>query len=157
MNPSDLVRFWSKVKKSDNCWEWTAFKNSKGYGDFSYKGKSVRAHRFSYELFNDDIPKGLILDHLCRNPSCVNHEHLEVVTITENVLRGDIGHNHPNSRKTHCPQGHTYSEKNTVIDNNGSRRCLQCRQIRNSFSNYKQKIKNDLGKVSTENKGVGKN
>ena len=50
-------RFWSKVKKTKNCWYWIAGKTSKGYGDFWLNRKHKLAHRFSYELMIGDIPK----------------------------------------------------------------------------------------------------
>lgn len=150
-NLKDINRFLIKVKQTNNCWIWTAWKDKKGYGGFQYNGKTTRAHRFSYELFVGEIPQGLQLDHLCRNPTCVNPEHLEVVTIRENVLRGDIGNNHPNSKKTHCPKGHLYSGSNLIIDNNGSRRCKKCRLIRNTIINASYKHRRDF-----KNKGVDK-
>lgn len=82
----DIQRFWSKVKKTSNCWEWeTGLQH--GYGAFSIGRKSILAHRFSFELVNGDI-SGKFLDHLCRNRKCVNPEHLEIVTIGENCRRG---------------------------------------------------------------------
>lgn len=51
-------------------------------------GKSTLAHRFSYEFAKGEIPAGLVLDHLCRNTSCVNPDHLEATTQTENIARG---------------------------------------------------------------------
>lgn len=80
--------FWSRVDKTDGCWLWTAAKNSDGYGYFSIKGYSVRAHRWAYELNVGPIPKNRVIDHLCRNRSCVRPDHLELVTNQENVIRG---------------------------------------------------------------------
>lgn len=85
-------RFWAKVQKSENgCWSWTAGKCGMGYGWLRLPGKDggiVSAHRFSYNLHRGPILDGLELDHLCRNPSCVNPGHLEAVTHRENVRRG---------------------------------------------------------------------
>ena len=52
-------------------------------------GKPVVAHRAIYEWKRGPIPDGMKLDHLCRNPSCVNPDHLEIVTQCENVRRGN--------------------------------------------------------------------
>ena len=75
-------RFWNKVNKTEGCWLWTAAL-SHGYGRF---GKGGAAHRLAWEDRNGPIPEGLVLDHLCRVPRCVNPEHLEPVTHRENTL-----------------------------------------------------------------------
>ena len=47
----------------------------------------------------------------CRNPACVNPDHLEPVSIRENLLRG-VGPSAQHAKKTHCPAGHSYAGKN---------------------------------------------
>jgi hypothetical protein len=76
------------------------------------------------------IPPNRQLDHLCRNPQCVNPKHLDLVSHRENVLRG-IGFYAINARKTHCPQGHPYTPENTIVElypssPKSGRRCLIC-------------------------------
>lgn len=97
----------------------------------------LSSHRFSYELLKDKIPKGLQIDHLCRNRKCVNSDHLETVTQRENSRRGNVGLFQRNI--THCPQGHEYDEKNTVIvickNGNYKRRCRTCAKI--SYKKWK--------------------
>lgn len=79
-------RFWDKVDKSGACWEWQGTKSSDGYGNFTthYKGKTYKAHRFSYEQLVEKVPDGMVLDHICHNRSCVNPDHLRVVTRKQN-------------------------------------------------------------------------
>ena len=85
------------------------------------------AHRVSYVHFKGLIPEELELDHLCRNPSCVNPEHLEPVTHRENILRSPTNPLAKNAAVTHCPKGHPYEGYNLMIEN-GSRLCRECRK-----------------------------
>ena len=118
-----MDRFWSKVNKTETCWDWTAC-TSNGYGVFRINEATVLAHRLSYELSVGPIPEGLTLDHLCRNRKCVNPAHLEPVTRGENVLRG-VSLPAQNAKKTHCPRGHLLSGENMRVKG-GFRRCLSC-------------------------------
>ena len=142
-----INRFWDKVDVTDSCWLWTAHKNGYGYGTFRYNNKTGLAHRFSYELFEGNIINNLQLDHLCRVRHCVNPAHLQMVTLQENIKRGNTGHHtnqlrgkdHPSSKKTHCPQGHEYDEKNTYMDNRNTRNCRICISERGR-KQYRRKI-----------------
>lgn len=114
-------RFWSKVDKTESCWLWTATRTRAGYGYIKGDdGKNVLAHRLSYEWASGPIAVGLEVDHLCRVTSCVNPEHLEAVTPLENARRRkDV--------KTHCAQGHEYTQENSLYDGRGNRLCRTCR------------------------------
>lgn len=125
VTPKDLKRFWSKVKKTNNCWEWTGFQTKEGYGRFWFKGKSIPTHHFPYIIEDIEIPKGMHLDHLCRNTICVNKKHTEIVTPTENTLRG-IGPTAINAKKTHCIHDHELSGENLIITKKGNRQCKRC-------------------------------
>ena len=135
MDSKLLVRFFSKVKQTDNCWIWTGATSSKGYGTITVNNKTHSTHRLSYELFKRLIPTGLTIDHLCRNKLCVNPDHLEAVTNKVNILRG-IGLTAINSRKTHCPRGHQFTGKR---DNLGSRICLICNRTKSKRDRQKRK------------------
>lgn len=72
-----MERFWSKVKKSRGCWEWTAGKFESGYGAFSLGGQTERAHRVAWMLTHGELPSLFVL-HTCDNPGCVRPSHLEL-------------------------------------------------------------------------------
>jgi hypothetical protein len=111
-------RFWAKVNKQGPtpehrpelgpCWVWTASKTSAGYGQFhSDTGRNVLPHRWAYLEAHKTVPDGKVLDHLCRNRACVNPAHLEPVTQSQNVLRGNT-----RATLTKCRHGHTLTPDN---------------------------------------------
>lgn len=118
--PKVVARFWMKVGRSGDCWEWSGA-DTTGYGHFRLPGRrDVLAHRYAYEYLIGPIPGGLQLDHLCRNRRCVNPEHLEPVTQAENIRR---------AAKTHCVHGHELAGDNLYIDERrSSRECRTCRR-----------------------------
>lgn len=126
-----IERFLEKIRHLDNgCQEWTAYRGGNGYGRFYYGGKGALAHRWSYEFHVGPIPDGLVIDHRCRNRGCVNPDHLEAVTMSENVLRG-IGPETTAARRraiSRCPQGHPYTDENTYVDGQGGRACRICKR-----------------------------
>ncbi len=101
------------------CWVWTASRDSKGYGRVGYHGRNTLAHRTVFKLAVEAIPDGMHIDHLCRNTSCVNPDHLEVVTPEEHALRRPLA--------THCHRGHPYDDANTYMWNGSTRSCRYCR------------------------------
>ncbi|OGU82649.1 MAG: hypothetical protein A2W11_06160 [Ignavibacteria bacterium RBG_16_35_7] len=85
-------RFWSKVgvKTSDECWEYTGHRDSKGYGIAKFMDICKKAHRLAWEFTFGLIPKddsyhGICVLHKCDNPSCCNPNHLFLGTIQDNI------------------------------------------------------------------------
>lgn len=125
ISQSDLLRFCIKFFiGSDGCWHWTGSKDPEGYGYLRYGIKCVRASRFSYSAFKGPIPSGFTIDHLCRNSSCVNPDHLEAVTQHVNNHRAAAWL--PRKNRTHCVHGHEFDKENTKITKSGKRRCRAC-------------------------------
>jgi len=82
--------FWSRVEKTDGCWNWTGSKTTLGYAILKYRGGVTGAYRFSYALAHGPIPENGVIDHLCHNPGCVNPAHLRAASHAQNMqnLRG---------------------------------------------------------------------
>ena len=120
-------RFWAKVdKRQDNeCWPWQGAKTAAGYGLFwPERRTTVTAHRYMYELYYDEeVPVGIDVHHICYNKTCVNPHHLQVMSKLENTR--DAYKN-----KTHCAKGHEWIPENFYYKSNGTKDCLKCRRDR---------------------------
>jgi len=141
MNPSLWAqRFWSRVNKNGpipenpslgRCWLWTGVTSGKHwnleYGRVHLHGKLIGSHVASYRLHRGEIPQGKELDHLCRNPMCLNPDHLEAVTHRVNCLRG--ARSAARKPKSHCRRGHPYEP--------GSFVCEACKRVKALRHYYK--------------------
>ncbi len=94
-----LKRFWSRVRKTENCWIWDGSRKSDGYGLFFLSNKGKRflyAHRVSLIVHGVHVPEHLCVIHTCDNPICVRPDHLRIGTKQQNstdmVDKGRSGH-----------------------------------------------------------------
>lgn len=73
-------RLWSNVIITNSCWLWTGHTSSKGYGSLNLAGRTIGAHRASFELLVGPIPKGHVVHHVCEVRTCVCPNHLRAMT-----------------------------------------------------------------------------
>lgn len=113
LTPRQLRSFVRDIDKRggiDGCWIWRGATNGDSYGSVGSLGM---AHRVAYELFIAPIPAGLEIDHLCRNPRCVNPHHLEAVTHGENLRRAKVYG--PFQLLPYCKNGHPQTRENSRL------------------------------------------
>ena len=117
---SPEVRFWKNVvKQEDGCWIYGSNISYGTIGLGGQRGKTVSAHRFSYELHNGKIQTGLYVCHKCDVKQCVNPNHLYAGTYEDNIQdaidRDRLAKNSGRVIKTHPPyryrQGRVMSKR----------------------------------------------
>jgi hypothetical protein len=100
---------------------------SRGYAKAVVGGVKKRAHRIVWERVNGPIPDGLTVDHLCRVRSCLNTDHMELVTAAENARRMQAA----KVPASHCKRGHEFTPENTYTKpSDGNRACRTCLKVR---------------------------
>lgn len=94
------------IDPSSECWNWTGSTNESGYGQVfdNDAGRSVLAHRASYQAFIGAIPDldgyhGACVCHRCDNPRCINPAHLFIGTHRDNMSDMAEKGRHRNSQK----------------------------------------------------------
>lgn len=133
LTEKDERRFWAQVSLPDEngCMRWLGYTRRDGYATFHLAPRRQLVHRVAYRLAHGHLPSDGVIDHVkqkgCLYRNCCAPDHLQAVTQQENVSRGDAGAHQ--LRKTHCPQGHEYSERNTYWYPQGYRRCRTCARV----------------------------
>lgn len=99
------LEYYTEQIPFSECWFFVGNLDKDGYGRLCLNHRNLRAHRVAYELRFGVIPEGMVIDHLCRQRSCVNPSHMELVSNAENVRRGE-SFSVVNANKQYCPKGH---------------------------------------------------
>ena len=112
------------------CWLWMKHLTPSGYGVFSVASSTnTGAHRAAWEFYRGPIPEGLVIDHICRVRSCVNPDHLRVVTRRINTLENSLSITALFAKKTHCKNGHPLIDGHFSGGNHtGLRHLNQCKR-----------------------------
>lgn len=80
-----FLAFLPSSRSPSTCWIWTGAKDRDGYGVIADGGKTLGAHRVSYELHHRQLPPRALIMHSCDTPSCVNPAHLSIGTKRSNA------------------------------------------------------------------------
>jgi len=133
-NYDPIFRFNQRIIKDESgCWIWQGKLSTNGYAVFKFHKRNVQVHRWAYETYKGSIPEGMVVDHLCNNRCCVNPDHLEPITLRENIIRAS----------THCRQkGHLFTEENSLITSKGTRLCRICDiERRRKYKQYSDQLR----------------
>lgn len=143
---AELAR-WNRLTtpQANGCLIYTGPGSKDGYGRIRPRPgqREMYAHLYALTLAGRELPaKGYDAGHTCHDRAveegtcdggpdcphrrCVNPEHLEIQSRSENTL----AQRHANRGKTHCPNGHEYTDENTVRWKDGKRRCRTCLDAR---------------------------
>lgn len=136
----------------NGCWNWDGNISNGGYARSTINSHFWLVHRLTYSLYKGNISRGRHIDHLCRNRKCVNPEHLEEVSVIENMLRRDIA-NGAHRNINECFKGHPFTDENTYLKKRflktelryvEDKVCRECHRL--------QEIKRRLKKIDTPTK-----
>jgi hypothetical protein len=124
----DRVREKMAVADPDWCWPWLGARLPAGYGKIGMgkRGTWALAHRVVYELAWGPIPDGLVIDHLCGHPCCVNPLHLDAVPQRINLVRG-LTPNMILHEANVCKYGHALTPDNVYVERRGKYTCRRCK------------------------------
>lgn len=132
------IKKYSMLIPESGCIIWTGYISKNGYAKIDIGNKNLYVHRLVFEMKYGPLGK-LTIDHLCRVRCCLNVNHLEAVTLRENIRRGN-SNSVRNSKKTHCPKGHPYNGILYLKDGRQHRFCRQCKRAFNKAKIKKSAI-----------------
>ncbi len=134
-----ILRFSRSVNiptDASECWLWTGYTSIQGYGKLTIGPRVFSAHRLSWMLHNGPLIDDVCVLHRCDVRACVNPRHLFLGDRLDNALdmkAKDRHHTPP--RKTHCSNGHPYTDENSrfnkpINERRWRRSCRTCHRLR---------------------------
>lgn len=152
MSQAEYDQWWiARIKArcvidGNGCWIWQGQKTYNGYGQTSYRSKTLILHRKMFQ-----VAKGVTLGrweyacHSCDVKLCCNPDHLWKGTPLDNQVDCVMKRRNGEQKVTHCPQGHEYTPENTYIhaakSGRPARNCRACMRMRASSPEYRAKAR----------------
>lgn len=132
-NPPERVveRLWNRYEvREDGCWISGYSTASHGYAQIGWKEGGERrlwlAHRIAWYATHGDIPDGMTVDHICRTRTCINPDHLRLMTNWDNARRNNQGGSDDYPSDWSCKRNHGFEHRSKV-----TRACLKCHKLHN--------------------------
>lgn len=155
--PEQAKKIIDRIEPQENgCWWYKGAPNRKGYAETRIgwpTTKHILIHRLSWIYYKGDIPDGMVLDHICHDPAickggvtcehrrCVNPDHLQVVTPTENGQRTVRLLKY----RTHCAKGHNLENNTIQFPSRTTTICHTCKKENSKRSAAKARAKKKAG------------
>lgn len=98
LSPHDAFKART-IRDESGCLLWTGALSAAGYGQIPVGNDRHLAHRWAWERVNGTIPDDKVIDHICRQPQCVEVAHMRLATRAQNVW-----YQKPHPNKSGLPQ-----------------------------------------------------
>ena len=116
LGPDRLIGYLDRCEVEGTCWIWTGASGGPGHARMTVDGKTRLGHRVIFTALVGPIPDGLVLDHLCGRPACLNPDHMHPCTQADHMRR------HIAEHPKECP----HCGRDRERTQSGTLRCLPC-------------------------------